>query len=629
MGHIRRLPQKIANQIAAGEVVERPASAVKELLENSIDAGASRISVEIEEGGKELIRVTDNGCGMSREDVELSVEPHATSKIYDEKGLSEIRTLGFRGEALASLGAVSELTVASRTKGSDTGWKTRVAFGKTAGTYAVGMAEGTVVTVENLFLEIPARRKFLKRRQTEQSHIAMKVRTAAVIYPDTEFRLVAGGKTLFRSRKGVSGPDILWPLIGNDLASRLLSFSGGEMDASVKGFISRPSDAMSNPRAFYFFLNGRPIADRLLWKAVTEAGRGFFMKGRYPAGAMFIDISPELVDVNVHPAKHEVRFHDSNRIFRLAYHAVKRALEKPEVHAINRKSPGKTATCDTAIDTYPAPGHAPDCSVEQRTTVQQPLPTGNNEKKVSEPMPLPWEEKQTPGIKKGRDDEQINLLCVQDARPGGQVCPSSQPAGTAGHKPRFSAMDVKGQFASTYIIAEHEGSLFLVDQHAAHEAILFKRLMDEFRESGVAISQPLLFPEVIERSPDFLDRFDAAREVLERIGISAERFGESEIVIKALPSFLAETGNGAEKAVGIMERLVDCPDQEIDSAIHDILASFACGLAIKAGQRLATEEIKALLEEIDTEGRYHCPHGRPIMRRFTLTELEKMFGRIN
>ena len=617
MSRIKRLPQKVANQIAAGEVIERPASAVKELLENAIDAGASQIFIEVEDGGKQLIKVSDNGSGMSRKDVELSVEPHATSKIYDERGLEEISTLGFRGEALASIGAVSELTVASREETSDTGWRTRVIFGRVKETEAFGMPEGTEVTVENLFLDIPARRKFLKRRQTELGHVTMKVRTAAVIYPEIEFRLQSEGRTIFRSRKGVKGPERLWPLLGEELSSRLVQFNAGDTEVNTKGFISRPADAMSNPRAFYFFLNGRPITDRLLWKAVSEAGRGFFMKGNYPAGALFIKISPSLVDVNVHPAKHEVRFHDSNRIFRLIYHGIRNTLSQPR-----EESPHACLYEPVKEREDPLPEiKLPETPFKktERNSIQQTLKAEG----IAESAPLPWESDKKEERRGEKTDISLSNASTETLASKFVHTTFSESQ----EPPSFSSMSIIGQFASTYIIAEQEGIMFLVDQHAAHEAILFKRLKKDFMDAGSSLSQPLLFPRVVELNPAFVDRLDSIGNILKRIGIVAEKFGESEIVIKALPVFLADSKTGLAKATAVMDRLFECPEQELDSALHDIMASFACRLAVKAGQKLEKEEMRSLLAEIGREKTFHCPHGRPIMQRLTVADMEKMFGR--
>lgn len=609
--------------------MERPASVVKELMENAIDAGASSITVEVEEGGKRLLRVLDNGCGMPREDVELALVPHATSKIYDEKGLKKIETLGFRGEALASIGAVSELTLSSRSAKSVTGWQIRSIFGRFKKVKPTGMPPGTEALVENIFLEIPARLKFLKRRQTELSHIAMKVRIFAVIYPHIQFKLISEGRVLFRNNTSAQGPEKLTPLIGEDLSRRLLKISSQEKQLRIKGYISSPTDCRSSSRAFYFFLNGRPVSDKLLWKAVMEAGRGFFMKGSYPAGAVYIEIPPELVDVNVHPAKHEVRFHDSNQIFRLMFQAIKRTLESSG----NRDESISTTAKDSLGDNIAVSNFS---SHKQKNSASG---TDTDSENSVQEIPLPWE-------KKGEKTRKfpLNSSFTEHTSEQKHVSPTlpsysdvsreidkneyknSKDIGQGSYT-GYSSFDIIGQFDATYVIAQTENKLVLVDQHAAHEAILFKRMMREIKNSESSISQPLVFPEVVERSPSDIARLESVTGQLKDLGIAAEKFGDAQIIIKAIPYFLANEKEGVKEAVNIIDSLIESPDTQIDSTIHEIVASFACRLAIKAGQLLKDEELRSLFFEMDEESVKHCPHGRPIAHIITLDEIEKKFGR--
>ena len=327
MSKINILPPHIANQIAAGEVVERPASIVKELLENSIDAGAKRVRVELEDGGKHLIRVTDDGVGLEKEDIDLAVERHATSKIRDESDLAVIHTMGFRGEALSSMGSVSRLSITSRPSDNIEGWLVRIDFGRSKKIMAAGCPSGTTVEVEDLFLEIPARRRFLKRRQTELGHISQIVCTLSVSFSEILFELLSDGREIFRSRPGCQGPERLWPLIGDQLVPQMLPVEGRSQEILVSGYVTPPEEARASSKSFYFFLNKRPINSRLLWKALNQAFRGFMMKNSYPMGALFLEVQPDQVDVNVHPAKQEVRFHDSDAIYRIVYHSVQKALE--------------------------------------------------------------------------------------------------------------------------------------------------------------------------------------------------------------------------------------------------------------------------------------------------------------
>jgi DNA mismatch repair protein MutL len=597
---IHILPPHIANQIAAGEVVERPASIVKELLENSIDAEAKRIRIELEDGGKHLIRVTDDGIGLEKEDIDLAVERHATSKIIDEADLYDIGTMGFRGEALSSIGAVSRLSITSRPYDNIEGWQVKVDFGRDKKTVAAGCPSGTKVEVQDLFLEIPARRSFLKRRQTELGHISQIVRTLSVSFSEILFELLSDGREIFRSRPGCQGPERLWPLIGDQLVPQMLPVEGRFQEIMVSGYVTPPEEARASSRSFYFFLNQRPINSRLLWKALNQAFRGFMMKNSYPVGALFLEVRPDQVDVNVHPAKQEVRFRNPDAIYRIVYHSVQRALEGIKLMA----SPFEK-TQERSKETGP--------SIDQRKldilsdTFQVSEALSNYAKSPSSGK------NQKPALTAGT---------VHQALPDqNQYVQGSDGADL------WRDFRVLGQLAKSYILAEGPHGLVLIDQHAAHEALIFKRLNRQIAQTDALDAQPLVFPEVLERNPEDIAKLPEICPILNRLGMVIEPFGHSQIAVRAVPDFIASYSKTSQLASELIDRIINFPEQDVKGLVHDLLASMACHSAIKANHHLELQEMDALLKELVSEKVTHCPHGRPVSQVLGFNEIERRFGR--
>ena len=618
MGRIHKLPAHIADQIAAGEVVERPASVVRELLENAIDAGADSISVEIADGGRRLIRVTDNGCGMDRQDLELAVERHATSKISSEEDLAAIRTLGFRGEAMPSIASVSRFTVTSQVEGQDSGWRVRLDFGRDKRVEPAACPAGTVVEVEDIFLKIPARLRFLKRRQTEAGHISQQVRLHAAANPGIKFSLKSDGREVLRTSGTEQYPQALWPLLGHELVEKVLSVNGEGPGVKVSGHVAPPDEGRSSSRAFYFFLNGRNISNRLLWKALSEAAKGFFMSRVYPAGVIFMEVDPADVDVNVHPAKQEVRFHHTDAVFRAVYHSVRRAWENRK----ERPLPGVS------------PGPLPEAGLKQ------------TEKKAGT-VPLPWESPADTAQGIVSESMPENRHCDENNR---AVCAASGPAtfpasdsyGTqdkeiddvplqAGHEGNAAAFSgipqVIGQLDSSYILAQGPDGLVIVDQHAAHEGLIFRRLLNEFRRMGKVSSQPLMFPEIMDVRPEDVERLPEITPVLEKLGIQAEQFGPSQLSVKSMPDFLAGDRKASNALREILDRIFDAPAPDAGDLMHEILASLACHSAVRANQALDQREMQALLQQIQEENVQHCPHGRPVSQLIDFSEIRRRFKR--
>ena len=613
MGKIHRLPPHIADQIAAGEVVERPASVVRELLENAIDAGADSIDVEIIDGGKRLIRVTDNGCGMDRRDLELAVERHATSKISSEDDLAAIRTLGFRGEAMPSIASVARFAVTSTVKGEDSGWRVTVDFGKDKRVEPAGSPAGTVVEVEDLFLKIPARLRFLKRRQTEAGHISQQIRLHAAANPHIRFSLTSDGRQVLRTSGRDDYPQALWPLLGHDLVEKLLPVRGDGPGIKVYGHVAPPDEGRSSSRAFYFFLNGRSIGNRLLWKALNEAAKGFFMSRTYPAGVIFMEVDPADVDVNVHPAKQEVRFHHTDAVYRAIYHSTRRAWEnKP--HRPGAEAHWKPARSD---EEYEKPAsHA-------------------------ENVPLPWETS-LPGMKEDTVSEAHGSGSIPAASsdtlgnsavsglPESVSTPATHSCGQAEDSETLAdagQLQVIGQLDNSYILAEGPEGLVIVDQHAAHEGLIFRRLLEQFRCRGQVASQPLMFPDVVDVRPEDAERLDEILPTLAKLGIKAERFGPSQLSIRTIPDFLAGSRRASQALRDILDRLFDAPALNTQGLIHELLASMACHSAIRANQRLEHSEMCSLLSQLSEENVHNCPHGRPVYQLIGFSQIRRNFKR--
>ncbi len=632
MGRIHRLPTHIADQIAAGEVVERPASVVRELLENAIDAGATAIDVEIEDGGKRLIRVTDNGCGMDRDDLELAVERHATSKIRTEKDLEAIMTLGFRGEAIPSIASVSQFTITSRPEDADSGWRVRINFGRDKITKPVGCPAGTIVEVEDLFLKIPARLRFLKRRQTETGHISQQVRLLAVAHPEIRFSLKAEGREVFRTTGKDAMPQALWPLVGRELIAKLLPVEGEMQSIRLQGFVAPPDEGRSSSRAFYFFLNGRNISNRMLWKALNEASRGFFMSRSYPVGALFLEIDPSLVDVNVHPAKQEVRFHQTDAVYRIIYHSLRNTWEKNDraenppsaffqkAHYANTDDTQESGA-DSASQQVPLPWETPEPASK---TVYL-----DDSGKIGESATATYcfsDTKKESAYK--TYDTETDRGHISESFPEKHETPSPEQEPASPKEPEDGRnLRLIGQLDNSYILCQGKDGLVIIDQHAAHEGIIFKRLREEFEKNGAIASQPLLFPEVLDVRPEDTARIPSLLQILKKMGIQAEEFGPEQIQVRTMPDFLAESRKATRILKEIIDRLLDAAAPDANALMHDILSSMACHSAIRANQALSPQEMQALLDQLEEEGVSRCPHGRPVSQTIAFTEIRRNFKR--
>lgn len=632
-GRIRLLPVLVANQIAAGEVVERPASVVKELVENAIDAGASRITVELDVGGIELIRVVDDGCGIEADDLVLSVSPHATSKIADAEDLDKVASLGFRGEALASVASVSRLTIRSRTHGSESAHE--LAFDPSADAVpAIRPASGrggTTVEVRNLFFNTPARRKFLKTPSTERSRCFEVVRQIALSRPDIGFVVRNDDTTLLDVEAADSARDRAIAILGKELERELLEAEFDAFDDEhgvlVWGLVGTPAIVRASSKEQFVYVNGRCVRDRVIQHALSEAYRGLIEPGRHPTAVLMIELAPDRVDVNVHPAKAEVRFRDSSRVHSAVFRAVKEALQKADLTP--RALPVRSGFSSPSA-LMPTGGH-PSSHAQSFVDFLR-APAGQQTSRLSyETLRQAVEGDARATIDAPADagsDAPANAGRTDDADLG-----LHEPASFIDRPPpdAFVPRPQRGilQVHRSYLVTQDEHGVVIVDQHALHERVMFEYLMQRVERSDLE-SQPLLAPEVLEVSPDQVVSLDDLQPLLTRLGIELRAMGPRSIAIGAFPSLLFER---KVEMVPFVRELLDkvtesafAPDSE--DALRDVLDMMSCKAAIKAGDHMSETELQRLIELRDEVDRSSsCPHGRPTSVRLTIEELEKLFHR--
>jgi DNA mismatch repair protein MutL len=632
---IHILPEQVASQIAAGEVVERPASAVKELVENSLDAGARAISVEIQRGGCDLLAVADDGCGMSREDAILSIRRHATSKIRDASDLTAIRTLGFRGEALASIASVARVRLSTRRSDDPHGAELIIAGGEIEENRACAMAPGTRIEVRDLFFNTPARLKFLKTVATEQAAIAETLQRQALANHGVAFALSAAGRMLFDLPRANSLLERMRQLFGPKLAAQMMTFELARPEISVSGLASLSQESFPTARMVFTFVNRRTVRDRILARAITQAYETMLPRGRYPAVALFVELRPEEVDVNVHPMKTEVRFKRSGAVFELVHHALRLRLadqtDRAASDATGRFGPSAASGGErTALAQSGEGGLAGDAAGAAAPAASAAGPAEAPAASAGgayAPRPL----RLVPDAAPARAEQRALGLGYAPAAPVGTgaaavtaAVPVPTPLATV---PIYSRLRIIGQLFAGYIALEADEGLLLIDQHAAHERVTFERLRAELRAGGIK-TQAMLTPETLELDPARAAQIQSALTELHALGFEVEPFGATTLVLKGTPAVFGARG-GRKLLSDMIESMGENGfGLRGESAFENWLKQLACHGSVRVGRSLEQHEIVELLADLDrTEFKTNCPHGRPVHIEFRRGAIERMFRR--
>jgi len=607
---IRPLPAVVRDQIAAGEVVERPASVVKELVENALDAGAGRVQVDLEEGGAKLCRVVDDGCGLSVGDLELAFASHATSKLLDVSDLDHIATLGFRGEALASIASVARCRILSRTPDAEIGNEIESQGGRIGAVTAAGAPRGTTIEVRDLFFNTPARRRFLKRPSTELGHALDALQRLALAHVGTGFVVTHDGRRVLDVEPGMDLAARVRRMFGAELADELEPVSARDGDTVLTGLVAPPRFSRRDTQRQMWFLNGRPLKDRVLTRALREGYRGFLVEGRQPIAFLSLAMDPGLVDVNVHPTKSEVRFHEQRRLFGFIVHALREAVRRTDMATPGESLLGrleKRGAWEQA-ERLPDPGPA-----------ERPRPTSRGPGSPGSPG--------TPGPTEPLSVFEVpgRPLDASEARESAQGAEAPAPDG--GWRARDELHGPFLQVADTYLVRALPDGFEIVDQHALHERLTFEGLRAEVRRGGVEV-QRLLVPELVEVSRAEASRVEEHTAALARIGVEVAPFGPTTVAVSGLPARLRhpDAAGLVHDLVDVIERTGLPPDAE--DVLEEVLHRTACRSSIMAGDTLSQEEIRALLQrarELETD--QTCPHARPTRVRFTLADLEKAFHR--
>jgi len=590
--------------------VERPASVVKELLENSLDAGATRIDIQVEGSGSGLLRVSDNGAGMDGDDVLLCLERHATSKIREEAQLAAIATLGFRGEAIPSIASVSWMTILSRPQDQELGTRAEVRYGTLRHVHQDGCGRGTVIEVRHLFGNMPARKKFLKSSRTELHHIEEVIRNLALAHPSTGFTLQEEGRTVFDYRQGVTLEERVREVFRHQgrlvpLAAEAAADSG---TMALDGFLLLPETAPSAAARLRLLVNGRPVQDAMLRHAVNEGMQGFLMKGYQPAGVLRLTVALDQVDVNVHPAKREIRFRRSETVHRFVADQVRRAMAgyqrdlRTSLFAPPLRSPWPSSPPPVDPEAMGAvPPDFPALALAEPPAVQSRLPVAAP---VTPPLPPIW--------------------ASPEQRPPWPDSPLPEP----GPACEYAGLTLIGQLFSLYLLCEREGQFIVIDQHAAHERLLYGQLLQGYLAANIP-QQALLFPVTVELSPAQAETLEQRNGEVAALGFTVEPFGDATQVIKAAPALISHVEPGH-----LLREILDGlrgpmrGDRPVPQAVDELLASMACKAAIKAGNRLQPAEMLKLLAQMEEGAVFsHCPHGRPVLKTFTVQEVERWFHR--
>ena len=644
MAKIQLLDQKTIDNIAAGEVIERPASVVKELVENAVDAKANAVTVEIKDGGMTLIRVTDNGIGIPKDQVKTAFLRHATSKIRSVEDLLSVSSLGFRGEALSSISAVAQVELVTKTAESFSGVSYKIYGGEEEAFDDIGAPDGTTFLVKNLFYNTPARRKFLKSATTEAGYVEQMMVHIALSHPEISFKFIHNNKNKIYTSGNGKVKDIIYHIYGRDVAGALIPLEAQNEDVKVTGFVAKPYVSRGNRNYESYFINGRYIKSSIIYKAIEEGYRTFTMKHRYPFVCLDFKIDQELLDVNVHPTKMEIRFRNGREIYELVVDAVRAALlQKDLVQDVLRETPKKKELPKTKEVKKPEPfevnrrkeevqkvdqqGQGVQQQVEkQRQAVQQQI------EKPSHPVKKTLTASESSKNTKKPTYAGLNYNTQKKEFPQYKTDELSSNQMTLREDPVFSVQarpdrKILGQLFKTYWLIEYEDQLFIMDQHAAHEKVNYERLMKNFKEKEI-YSQRLEPPMVVTVSMTEAEALTRYKDAFAGLGFTIESFGGNEYCIREVPANLYGIGER-----DLFMELLDAVSQENGTLDTEVIASkiatMACKMSIKGNQRVSLMEVEHLLDELmKLENPYQCPHGRPTIVSMTKYELEKKFKRI-
>lgn len=672
MAKIHVLSQDTINKIAAGEVVERPMAVVKELVENAIDAQANAVTVEVSDGGKSLIRITDNGSGMEEDDIELAFTPHATSKIKEVTDLLAVSSLGFRGEALASIASVSQLEMVTKTKESLMGTRYSMEGGQKKSMESVGCPDGTTFLVRNLFYNTPARLKFLKTPQTEAGYISGLIERMALSHPDISFRFINQKQNRLSTSGNGNLKDVIYHIYGRDITSNLIALNAKEVFCNVNGFIAKPVVSRGNRSMMNYFINGRYIKSPVIHRAIEEAYAPYSMQHRYPFTVLHIEIDPKYIDVNVHPQKMELRFNNEKEVFQSVYHAVSEALKHrefipevtfaskntdkdkskpimPKIEPFEKKRQqdmvnkgGIEKVAPNRVTAFAEENAAQDYAKKtefvkhgERVTPEQSI---RIIEELSKNTPEPDRYEQIDRTVEPIEDKKEEQLRIPTPREDIDYTIKT-PVKNATQETLFEEgilsskaqkeLKIIGQVFSTYWILQYEDKMYMVDQHAAHEKVLYERFMKEL-EKKEPLTQLLQPPIILSLSMAQQQAIEDNMEIFESLGYQIENFGGKEYSVSGVPAHLPSVGSQ-----DLLIEVIDSLAQELATAkktpqiLLEKVASMSCKAAVKGNNKLPVEEVEALLKELMTlENPYHCPHGRPTMVSMTKSEIEKKFKRI-
>lgn len=633
MAKIQLLDQKTIDNIAAGEVIERPASVVKELVENAVDAKANAVTVEIKDGGMTLIRVTDNGIGIPKDQVKTAFLRHATSKIRSVEDLLSVSSLGFRGEALSSISAVAQVELVTKTAESFSGVSYKIYGGEEEAFDDIGAPDGTTFLVKNLFYNTPARRKFLKSATTEAGYVEQMMVHIALSHPEISFKFIHNNKNKIYTSGNGKVKDIIYHIYGRDVAGALIPLEAQNEDVKVTGFVAKPYVSRGNRNYESYFINGRYIKSSIIYKAIEEGYRTFTMKHRYPFVCLDFKINQELLDVNVHPTKMEIRFRNGREIYELVVDAVRAALlQKDLVQDVLRETPKKKELPKTKEVKKPEPFEVNRRKEEVQKVDQQGQGVQQQVEKPSHPVKKTLTASESSKNTKKPTYAGLNYNTQKKEFPQYKTDELSSNQMTLREDPVFSVQarpdrKILGQLFKTYWLIEYEDQLFIMDQHAAHEKVNYERLMKNFKEKEI-YSQRLEPPMVVTVSMTEAEALTRYKDAFAGLGFTIESFGGNEYCIREVPANLYGIGER-----DLFMELLDAVSQENGTLDTEVIASkiatMACKMSIKGNQRVSLMEVEHLLDELmKLENPYQCPHGRPTIIKMSKYEIDKKFKRI-